>query len=56
MKTFPNELLELVLKDVCEIDDEVFEFAYEFNPRPQTAVILTPKGTIVNVHRIPLFK
>ena len=35
MKPFPNELLELVLKDVCEIDDEVFEFAYEFNWRPQ---------------------
>ena len=37
METFPNELLELVLKDVCEIDDEVFELLYEFNSRSQTA-------------------
>ena len=36
MRPFPNELLELVLKDVCEIDDEVFEFAYEFHWSPQT--------------------
>lgn len=34
-KVIPNALLELVLKDVCEIDDE-FEFANEFNSRPQT--------------------
>ena len=27
MKTFPNELFELVLKDVWEIEDEAFEFA-----------------------------
>jgi hypothetical protein len=37
MKSFPNELLELVLKDVCEIDDEVFESAYKFYSRPQNA-------------------
>jgi hypothetical protein len=37
MESFPNELLELVLKDVCEIDEQVFEFAYERNWRPQTA-------------------
>jgi hypothetical protein len=35
IKAFPNELLELVLKDVCEIDDEVFEYLTgDRNPLP----------------------
>lgn len=37
IKSFPNELLELVLKDVCVVDDEVFEFAYEPYWIPQSA-------------------
>ena len=34
MQTFPNELLALVLQDVCELDDDEFEIAHRFNSKP----------------------
>jgi hypothetical protein len=34
MKTFPKEILELVLQDVCDMDDDDFEFAHRFNSKP----------------------
>lgn len=34
MKLFPNEVLELVLQNVCDIDDDHFKFAHKFGSKP----------------------
>ena len=34
MQTLLNEILALVLQDVCELDDDEFEFAHRFNSKP----------------------
>jgi hypothetical protein len=34
MMTFPNEILALILQDVCQLDDDEFEFAHRFHSKP----------------------
>ena len=34
MQALLNEILMLVLQDVCELDDNEFEFAHRFNSKP----------------------
>ncbi|KAF8311429.1 uncharacterized protein EI90DRAFT_968466 [Cantharellus anzutake] len=41
MKTFPSEILALVLQDVCKLDDDEFEFAHRFNSKPPISTTRT---------------